>query len=81
MASFVWHRDPEEAYLNPYEYSAQEQFDREAKKVLMRLSKSLGKYDLHFTAKAVSVKKAAWMLHNDAIDALREALVLLERIS
>jgi hypothetical protein len=79
MASFVWNRDFEEAYSNPYEYGAQEQFVREAKKVLARLSKSLKRYNLHFTATETSVQKAVWMLHNDAVDALREALALLEK--
>jgi hypothetical protein len=79
MASIIWNRDPEEAYSNPYEYAAQEQFAREAKKILTRLSKGLGKYNLYFTAKETSVRKAAWILHNDAIDALREALALLKK--
>jgi hypothetical protein len=79
MASFIWDREPEEAYSNPYEYEAQEQFVREAKRILGRLCKSLGKYNLHFYSKETSVQKATWMLHNDAIDALREALSLLEK--
>lgn len=79
MASFVWHRNPEEAYSNSYEYAAQEQFAREAKGILTRLGKNLAKYNLHFTAKEASIQKAVWMLHNDAIDALQEALGLLNR--
>lgn len=77
MASFVWNRDFEEAYSNPYEYLAQEQFVREAKKILSRLSKNLMRYNLHFSAKETSMEKALWMIHNDAVDALREALALL----
>jgi hypothetical protein len=79
MASFVWNRDPEEAYSNPYEYGAQEQFVREAKKILSRLCKVLGKHNLHFNRDACSLQKATWMLHNDTINALREALSLLEK--
>ncbi len=79
MASFVWNRDPEEAYSNPYEYGAQEQFVREAKRILTRLSKNLAKFNLHFGADETSVRKAAWMLHNDAMDALQEALALLTK--
>ncbi len=30
MTSFIWGRSPQEAYENPYEYEAQEQFSREA---------------------------------------------------
>lgn len=79
MSSFVWSREPEEAYSNPYEYGAQEQFVREAKRILKRLCKRLGKYNLHFYSKDTSAQKAAWMLHNDATEALREALSMLEK--
>lgn len=79
MASLVWNREFEEAYSNPYEYGAQEQFVREAKKVLSRLCKGLGKYNLYFSRDETSLRKAAWMLHNNALDALREALALLEK--
>lgn len=34
MPSFVWDRDTEEAWSEPYEYGGQEQFHREAYKVL-----------------------------------------------
>ncbi|MFK7692327.1 hypothetical protein [Paenibacillus sp. HJGM_3] len=30
MTSFIWGRSPNEAYENPYEYEAQNQFQREA---------------------------------------------------
>lgn len=78
MPSFVWNREFDEAYANPYEYGAQEQFAREAKAILAGIEKGLRKFDFHFTSNDVSVSKAAWMLHNDAIDALTEALALLE---
>ena len=79
MASFVWNRDFEEAYRNPYEYAAQDQFVREAKKILSRLCKVLKKYNLHFCREDCSLQKAAWMLHNDSISALREAIALLAK--
>lgn len=79
MPSFVWNRDFDEAYANPYEYEAQRQFVREAKAILTGIQKGLQKFDFHFTKNDVSVSKAAWMLHNDAIDALAEAVDLLEQ--
>ena len=30
MPSLIWNRDPQEAYSNPYEYPAQEQFIKES---------------------------------------------------
>ena len=79
MASFVWNREFEEAYSNSYEYGAQEQFVREAKKILSRLCKVVGKYNMQFSCDEHSLQKATWMLHNDTINALREALSLLEK--
>lgn len=79
MPSFVWNRDFDEAYSNPYNYEAQKQFVREAKTVLHRVQKGLQRYDFHFTKNDESVEKAVWMLHNDAIDALMDAFDLLEQ--
>jgi len=79
MASFVWNRDPEEAYSNPYEYAAQDQFVHEARKIISRLGKALEKHNMQFGRDECSLRKAAWMLHNDSINALREALSLLKR--
>jgi hypothetical protein len=79
VASFVWNRDFDEAYSNPYEYGEQKQFVREAKAVLHRIQKGLQRLDFKFTKGDESLEKAAWMLHNDAIDALLDALELLQR--
>jgi hypothetical protein len=79
MASFVWNRDFDEACRNPYEYAAQDQFVREARKILSRLCKVLEKYNLHFHRDDCSLLKATWMLHNDSVSALREALSLLKK--
>ena len=38
MPSFVWDREPSEAYAEPYEYDGQAQFAREAATVLERLA-------------------------------------------
>jgi hypothetical protein len=78
MASFVWQRDPDEAYNNPYEYDAQAQFIREAKSVLDGLRVMLSEYDMKFYRNERSVKKAIWLLQTDALCSLREALVALE---
>lgn len=49
MTSFIWGRPPQEAYENPYEYEAQEQFSREASVVTSELfaylMKRNGKYN------------------------------------
>lgn len=29
MLNFIWTREPSEAYLNPYEYDAQQEFSRD----------------------------------------------------
>ena len=79
MASFIWNRDFDEAYHNPYEYAAQDQFVREAGKVLSQLCIVLEKHNLLFHRDDCSLQKATWMLHNDSVSALREALPLLKK--
>ena len=77
MTSFVWERNPEEAYTNPYEYEAQNQFCREASFLLSKyydyISSNTTKYHRDDTSK----EKAIWMLHIDALDALRDCLELI----
>lgn len=77
MASFVWQRDPEEAYRNPYEYSAQEQFVREASAVLTFLYERLNPRQLRFQRDERSRGKAIWMLYTDTLDSMAESLTLL----
>jgi len=72
MKNFIWSRNPKEAYENPYEYEAQEQFSREAFKVLSGFIKHLKSYDLKFTRDERSLEKALWMLFLDAVDSLLE---------
>jgi len=72
MSSFVWDRDPQEAMDNPYEYEAQKQFMREAESILEKLSNELKVYDMKFNRDDRSLKKAIWMLQNDALDSLRD---------
>jgi hypothetical protein len=79
MASFVWNRDFDEAYRNPYEDAAQDQFVREARKILSRLCKILEKHNLRFHRHDCSLSKAIWMLHNDSVSALCETLPLLKK--
>jgi hypothetical protein len=78
MPSFVWYRHPEEAYQNPYEYDAQAQFSREAHVLLEKLYDGLNSYLMKFGAAEESLEKAVWMLQIDALDALRDALELLD---
>ena len=78
MASFVWDRSHQEAYANPYEYDAQEQFLREATKFLDTLYAHLCGQSLRFHRDDTSREKAVWMLQVDALDALRDCLGLLK---
>lgn len=76
--SFVWSRDPEEAYSNPYEYDAQRQFAGEARRVLTRLEELVNPRRLRFRVDDHSLEKALWMIRTDVIDSLQEALTLLD---
>ena len=78
MASFVWGRDPQEAFNNPYEYKAQEQFIREAKAFLLKMVSVLDTYNMKFGRDDVGLTKATWMLLVDLIDSLSECLTLIE---
>jgi hypothetical protein len=78
MSSFVWGRDPQEAFDNPYEYDAQEQFVREAKVFLKRMTEALDGYNMKFNKADVGLKKATWMLLQDLVDSLYECLVLIQ---
>lgn len=74
MPSFIWTRSLSDAFEEPYEYPAQGQFIREAESVLSRFSLELAKYDMQFTTQDNSIKKAVWMLVNDALDSLTDCL-------
>jgi len=74
MPSLVWGRSPQEAYDNPYEYEAQDQFVREAKSLLKHMNTVFQKYSMGFHRDDRSIKKAVWMLQLDALDSLRDAL-------
>jgi len=79
MPSIVWGRDPREAYKNPYEYEAQNQFVREAQKIIDKLFSELLKYSMKFKRDDTSIKKAIWMLQIDAVDSLRDCLILMKQ--
>jgi hypothetical protein len=74
MPSFVWDREPSEAYSEPYEYGAQEQFAREAATVIDRLCRAYEAKNRTFTREDQSKDRAIWMLQVDALSALAEAL-------
>lgn len=78
MPSIVWNRDPQEAYENPYEYGAQEQFLREALALLADLNVRLSDYTLQYHRDEKTLAKATWMLSIDLIDALTECAHLLK---
>ena len=74
MPSIVWNRHPEEAYRNPYEYAAQEQFVREALNLLKSLFANYEGLSMVFPRDDKSLRKAIWMLQIDALDSLRDCL-------
>jgi hypothetical protein len=76
MPSFVWDREPSEAFAEPYEYGGQEQFAREANAVLAELKVHYARLDRTFARDEKSVPKAVWMLQVDALGALTDALAL-----
>jgi len=77
LASLVWNRDPQEAYKNPYEYKAQEQFVREAKKILNVVYILLMDDRFIYKRDNTSIDKALYMLHVDSIESLIECVDLL----
>jgi len=76
MPSFVWNREPSEAFSEPYEYGGQEQFAREAEAVLKELKTHYAQLDRTFARDERTVQKAVWMLQVDALGALTDALEL-----
>ncbi|MDE1236837.1 hypothetical protein [Vibrio aestuarianus] len=79
MASFVWGRDPQEAYRNPYEWDANRQFSIEARTILENFFADLMKKNMCFEKSETSLNKAEWMLLTDATDSLIEALENLDK--
>lgn len=78
MPSFVWDRDVQDAWNEPYEYGGQEQFHREACKVLSSIKCHYAEKDMHFDRDEQSLGKAIWLLQIDALEALIDALKLTE---
>jgi len=77
MPSFVWEREPSEAYDEPYEYGGQDQFAREANSVLEELKLHYAKLNHTFSRDDKSAEKAIWLLQVDSLWALSDGLELL----
>jgi len=77
MSSFVWDRDIEEAFQEPYEYPGQEQFFREAKNILDSLKIFFSKKNKAFNVEEETLEKAIWMLQVDVLEAMNDALTLI----
>ncbi len=77
MPSIVWGRHPQEAFDNPYEYEAQEQFMREAKSLLEEILLQLDSFTMYFHRDDTTLEKASWMLSLDLTDSLLESTRLL----
>ncbi|WOK09547.1 hypothetical protein RT717_12950 [Imperialibacter roseus] len=67
MPSIVWNREPQEAMDNPYEYGAQEQFQKEAERLTKELLVVLGERNGEFSLEETTSRKAVWMLFVDAL--------------
>jgi hypothetical protein len=78
MPSFIWGRDPQEAFENPYEYEAQEQFYREASNLIRNLYNLLNSDRHNHFRDERSAKKAVWLLQMDALDSLFDCLAALK---
>lgn len=79
MPSFIWHRDSQEAFDNPYEYDAQEQFDREAARLLKALFEDIAHNDHRYYQDERTPEKAIWLLHLDALGSIADAHDNLQR--
>lgn len=77
MPSFVWDREPSEAYDEPYEYGGQEQFAREAQAVIDRLKVIYEAQNHSFKISDQTSERAVWMLQVDALSALSDAIDLI----
>lgn len=78
MASLIWNRNSQEAIDNPYEYAVEEQFIREANKLVEKLEKVLLKKK-QFFLKDKSLEKATWMLQTDILFAFKDSLDSLKQ--
>lgn len=78
MPSFVWERDIKDAWDEPYEYAGQEQFHREASKILSLIKSHYQIKDMHFERDEETLEKAIWLIQLDALEALVDALKLTE---
>ncbi|MFS0727649.1 hypothetical protein [Paenibacillus sp. 1P07SE] len=77
MTSFVWGRSPQEAYENPYEYEAQDQFSREAERLINELFTFLMRSNGQYTRDDRSTEKAIWMLFVDGAETIKDCLKLI----
>jgi hypothetical protein len=73
----MWTRTPQEAYDWPYDYDAQETFLAEASSLLNVALSAFNELNMKFHREDRSLSKALWLLHFDALDALRECAALL----
>ncbi|MGG6312405.1 hypothetical protein [Paenibacillus macerans] len=78
MTSFIWGRSPQEAYENPYEYEAQEQFSREARVLISELFAFLMKNNGKYPRDDRTADKAIWMLFVDGIETINDCLKLID---
>ena len=74
MPSFVWDRDTEDAWKEPYEYDGQKQFQREAERLLKLLKDHYSQKDMTFTRDEESLEKALWLMQTDALEAIVDSL-------
>ena len=77
--SNMWIQKLEDIRKNPYENESHKLFFKEASSVLDIAFNHYDKYQMKFHMDDRSVEKAIWMLHLDALDTLRDCVLLLEQ--
>lgn len=78
MLSTYWNKRPQDAYENPWDYSEQKLFLKEAHLLLERMKKSLNQFNLKFKLNEETLAKANWMLAQEIADVLFEILFCLK---
>lgn len=78
MKSCLWDQSLDEVASNPYDWPSYRLFLKEASKLLNNLYPILDRDVLKHHRNDRSLRKATWMLLNDALDTLRDAIFLME---
>lgn len=78
MPSIAWGRHPQEAYDNPCEHEAQQQFLMECNALLREIIKLLKPHTLKYHRDEQSLQKTTWLITRDLLASLLECVALLK---